>query len=165
MPYMRKVSHNLKRVATRFHVPIVFSAPCKLASLCKRINGKRKTSCCEKKHGVQYVDCQVGVIYKIPLTCGKVYIGQSGRCVNERLREHDLSMKNGTGSHLPHHCRECGNGCAPRLKDTQIVGKSRDTVARELREAYLIQKFRADCISEPSLSLFSNEYRFLDNMQ
>ncbi|XP_077541148.1 uncharacterized protein LOC144153370 [Haemaphysalis longicornis] len=165
VPYMHKVTHNLKRVASRFNVPIVFSAPCKLASLCKRINGKRKTSCCEKKHGVQYVHCRVGVVYKIPLTCGKFYIGQTGRCVNERLREHDLSMKNGTGSHLPHHCRECGKECAPRLEDTQIVGKRRDTVARELREAYLIQKFRADCISEPSLSLFLNEFRFLDNTQ
>lgn len=72
--------------------------------------------------------------------CGKVYIRQTSRCVNDRLREHDLSMKNGTGSHLPHHCRECGKGCLPRLTETIIIGKSRDTVAQELREAYFIQK-------------------------
>lgn len=49
-------------------------------------------------------------------------------------------MKNGTGSHLPHHYRECGKGCLPRLTETIIIGKSRDTVAQELREAYFIQK-------------------------
>lgn len=26
--------------------------------------------------------------------CGKVYIGQTGRCINDRLREHALSIKN-----------------------------------------------------------------------
>lgn len=100
--------------------------------------------------------------------CGKVYIRQTSRCVNDRLREHDLSMKNGTGSHLPHHYRECGKGCLPRLTETIIIGKSRDTVAQELREAYFIKKKKknsAGCISEASLSLFSKEYRILDNMR
>ncbi|CAN8022746.1 unnamed protein product, partial [Ixodes persulcatus] len=24
------------------------------------------------------------VVYRIPLTCGRVYIGQTGRCINDR---------------------------------------------------------------------------------
>ncbi|XP_075556505.1 uncharacterized protein LOC142588547 [Dermacentor variabilis] len=92
VPYVHKVSHNLKKVATRFGVPIVFSAPRKLAGLCPRISRVDKKSGCQKKHTRQYVKCVTGVIYEIPLKCGKAYVGQTGRCVNDRAREHELSV-------------------------------------------------------------------------
>ena len=31
------------------------------------------------------------VVYEIPFSCGQVYIGQTGRCLNERAREHKLA--------------------------------------------------------------------------
>ena len=31
---------------------------------------------------------QDGVVYKIPCKCGKVYIGETGRCMHERIKEH-----------------------------------------------------------------------------
>ena len=34
IPYMHTVSHNLKKVAGRYDVNVVFSAPCKLARIC-----------------------------------------------------------------------------------------------------------------------------------
>lgn len=43
-----------------------------------------------------YVKCNEGAEYEIPLVCGKVYIGQTGRCTNDRLREHAPSLENGT---------------------------------------------------------------------
>lgn len=131
--YSHKVAHNLKRVATKYRVPIVFSAPRKLGGLCSRISGKKKSDSCGKKHATKYVGRKVGTLYQIPLMCDKVYIGQSGRCINYHLRAHDLSIKNGTGSHLPIHGRNCG--CTPRLKETIIMDRSRDTVERELAEA------------------------------
>lgn len=39
-------------------------------------------------------------MYKIPPSCEKVYIGQTGRCFNDRAREHALSIKNNSGGHL-----------------------------------------------------------------
>lgn len=39
---MSKLAHTLKHVATKYNVPSVFSAPCELARLCKRINRKRR---------------------------------------------------------------------------------------------------------------------------
>ena len=67
VPYMHKVSHNLKKVANRFNVPMVFSAPQKLAQLCPRVNqASSNKKSCTVKHVNKFVDCVVGVIYKIP---------------------------------------------------------------------------------------------------
>ena len=35
---------------------------------------------------------QDGVVYKIPCECGKVYIGETGRSMHERIKEHDRNM-------------------------------------------------------------------------
>ena len=152
------MAHSLKNVASRFEVPVVFSAPRRLSRICARSSGAPSAECV-KKHTKCFLKCSVGVVYKIPLSCGKVYIGQSGRCINDRVREHALSMRNGTGSHLPHHCKECS--CEPLLNSTSILRRSKDKVARELAEAMYIKQFGNQCISVPSLSLFENEFAFL----
>lgn len=164
VPYVHRVAHNLKNVANRHRVPVVFSAPRKLASLCPKIlRGPDNKKDCLKGHTTPYVGCATGVVYMIPLVCGKVYIGQTGRCVNDRLREHQLSIKNGTGSHLPHHCKNCENkSCKPQLEKTTVLGRSKEKVARELIEAFHIRKNGDNCVSEASLSLYCSEYEFLN---
>ncbi|KAG0426957.1 hypothetical protein HPB47_025983 [Ixodes persulcatus] len=37
---------------------------------------------CDVNHRTHYVTCATGVVYQIPLSCGRVYIGQTGRCIN-----------------------------------------------------------------------------------
>lgn len=97
-------------------------------------------------------------MYKIPLDCGKVHIGQTGPCVNDRLREHALSIKNGTGLHLRYHCNV--RTCEPLLENTCILWKSKHAVAQELAEAMYMRKFGDQYISVPS-SLYENEFTFL----
>lgn len=50
VPYMHKVAHNMKKVADRHCVHVVFAAPKKLAGLCPRVggNGKRRSGCGKK---------------------------------------------------------------------------------------------------------------------
>ena len=36
---------------------------------------------------------QDGVEYKIPCACGKVYIGETGRCMHECIKEHDRDIR------------------------------------------------------------------------
>ena len=36
---------------------------------------------------------QDGVEYKIPCECGKVYIHETGRCMHERIKEHDRDIR------------------------------------------------------------------------
>ncbi|KAL9967792.1 hypothetical protein ACROYT_G026086 [Oculina patagonica] len=36
---------------------------------------------------------QEGVVYKIPCECGKVYIGETGRAMQDRIKEHDRDIR------------------------------------------------------------------------
>jgi len=36
---------------------------------------------------------QDGVVYKIPCECSKVYIGETGRAIRERIKEHDRDIR------------------------------------------------------------------------
>ncbi|PFX34514.1 hypothetical protein AWC38_SpisGene720 [Stylophora pistillata] len=36
---------------------------------------------------------QDGIVYKIPCTCGKVYIGETGRPMQEGMKEHDRDLR------------------------------------------------------------------------
>lgn len=158
MPYVHRVSHSLKKVAGKYGVPIVFSAPRKLSVLCSRISGK-KTAPCEKKHERPSGKCAVGVVYEIPLSCGKVYIGQTGRCINDRAREHLQDVKRKEKTNLAEHCNTCM--CDPRLSEIKIKGRSANMNARLVLEAFLIWQKGTDCVSDTSISLYAGERGFL----
>lgn len=160
VPYLHRVTHNLKKVANRHGVDMVFSAPKKLSRLCARISsGNERTSLCNKKHANPVVQCDVGVVYATPFSCGRSYVGQTGRCVNDRIREHQLSIKNSEMGNLPAHCAACG--CEPLFQETKILGHSRDTCAREVLEAFFINMKGDSCVSEASVSLYGAEVSFL----
>ena len=36
---------------------------------------------------------QDDVVYKIPCECGKVYIGETGRAMQDRMKEHDRDIR------------------------------------------------------------------------
>uniref|UniRef100_A0A6M2CNN5 Putative tick transposon n=1 Tax=Rhipicephalus microplus TaxID=6941 RepID=A0A6M2CNN5_RHIMP len=121
---------------------------------------RREFPQCRMKHSKKFVDCAMAVVYMTPFSCGKVYIGQSGRCVNVRLREHDSSLKSVGASHLAAHCRECG--CYPLFQDTEVVFRSKNKLTRELTEAFHIRKRGEQCVSQPSVLLHDKEFVFLD---
>lgn len=83
----------------------VFSASCKRAKVGPMMTRQKRVQC-SKKHVTQYT--QPNVVYKIPLTCGRVYIGQTGRRFNERARQHRLAVRNESGGHLAVQCTRCG---------------------------------------------------------
>lgn len=77
--------HNAKKVAARDNVRIVGSAPCKLAKVGPMMANKLP-EICSKKHATLYTNCVGNVIYSTHSKCEKVYIGQSGRCFNKRVK-------------------------------------------------------------------------------
>lgn len=91
VPYMHKVTLSLKKVASRFNLPLIFSATNKLTQLSQR------TACAEQKGGrkknreKRFVQCANSIAYEIPLCCGKVYIGQPVGTLPQ-LREHERSL-------------------------------------------------------------------------
>lgn len=161
LPYCHKTSHGLKKVAQKFGVTAVFSAPRKLSGLCARMSGgPQKKGTCKTKHQTRFTSCEVGVVYCIPLSCGKTYIGQTGGCINERLRQHRTTFNSGTGSNLALHVKVC-EGCSPLLHRTSIIGRGRTRREREILEAFLIRKNKEKCVSDPSVFITDKEYNFL----
>lgn len=166
MPYVHRVSHGLKRVAGKFGIQVLFSAPCKLSSLCNLARPDRKKKIeCSTNHRNKFVPCRANVIYEIPLSCGNVYVGQTGRCINIRLLEHANSLDDSRGQHLPKHCKTCrhdGNVCTPLFGRTKIVGRASDKKEREVIEALEIARLGPDkCVSEASIHLYRKELAFL----
>lgn len=90
------------------------------------------------------------------------HVGQTGRCVNIRTREHDLNLnKESEFAHLSAHCKAFK--CEPRFDNVNIIDRSNKQTAREALEAFYIEKFSEVCISEPPLQLHSSEIRFLEH--
>uniref|UniRef100_A0A6M2CYP7 Putative tick transposon ovary overexpressed n=1 Tax=Rhipicephalus microplus TaxID=6941 RepID=A0A6M2CYP7_RHIMP len=164
IPYIHGVSHRFKRVAARFGVNVVFSAKSKLKDICPRLQHREnkksgKKGKCTMRHGIRFVSCVKGVVYETPFSCGHVYVGQSGRCLNIRLREHHSSLKGTPTSHLALHCRQCG--CTPMFDQTAVLFRHREQLTRELVEACFIRKRGEKCVSHPSVLLHDKEFSFL----
>lgn len=158
IPYIHQVSHNIKRIARKHNVQVVFSAPCKLSKLCALTNSKKRRVCVTQ-HRNKFTMCVFNVVYSIPLSCGRRYIGQTGRCFNERAREHNLNVRNQTGGFLGEHCKRCG--CTPDFQRTQFLKKAKDKTEREIMEAFFIHKAGDNCVSRPSIVLSDAEIDYL----
>ncbi|XP_075539192.1 uncharacterized protein LOC142573847, partial [Dermacentor variabilis] len=76
------------RIGNNANVSVIFSAPIKLSNLCKASYCGSEKPSCRTNHKERYVHCVNNIVYELPLSCGKKYIGQRGRCLNDRLREH-----------------------------------------------------------------------------
>ncbi|XP_064464986.1 uncharacterized protein LOC135376414 [Ornithodoros turicata] len=159
IPYVHKISHSIKKVAERHGVPVVLSAPVKLQQLCSRVNNPKPRRGCEVQHKRPFVKCDTSLVYKIPLTCGKYYIGQTGRCLNVRLLEHAAALKNTPSGHLAVHVRDCG--CTPLFDCTCTLAKHPNQTVREIHEAFNIFQHGPECVSSPSIALSSAECGYL----
>lgn len=97
------------------------------------------------------VVCKKEVIYKLPFTCGKVYVSHTRRCLNDRLREHRASLSDTPFGHLAIHCARCGG--VPEFHRKEEVGSYRGKVARDILEVYQINKEGIQCVCGPILVL------------
>lgn len=162
VPYIHGVTHRLKKIASRHGINIICSAPNKAHAMCRKVNLAQvnNTGRCTTKHKTEYVPCDKGVVYNIPLSCGRSYIGQTGRCINDRTREHAANLRNlAAPGHLAAHCRECM--CEAKLETVSILAHHKDRFARELLEALAIDQQKDNCVSSPSIALQTSEKKFL----
>jgi len=79
-------------------------------------------------------------VYRIPCSCGKVYIGETGRMVNIRKKEHqrDVKLKHTTQSALSEHNVETGHQIL--FEETTTIANTTSYFPRKYREAIEIQK-------------------------
>lgn len=105
------------------------------------------------------MQCAREVVYKVPLSCGACYIGQTGRCINDRIREHANNVKNGKDGFLAQHCTSCK--CSPLFERTVTVYKHRNDRTRMIVEAAQMASEHDMCVSKPSVALSDKELSFL----
>ena len=108
---------------------MVFSAEHKLGWTCAAVDKKllgqsKRHHGCDIKHREKLVECGKGLVYHIPLSCRKCYVGQTGWCFNNRLLDHKASLRGSPCSNLSLHCRECG--CVPLLSDARVLSRLKD---------------------------------------
>ena len=98
-----------------------------------RLDNKFKFKDFQPKH------LQSGVVYKIECSCGKVYIGETGRCIKTRFDEHiKTSGTNITevGKHLT-----CSPTCTISFEDVSILAYEHRMRKRRILESLYIQDF------------------------
>lgn len=90
----------------------------------------------------------------MPVACGHVYIGRTGRCFNERALVHKGIIRNKVShSLLSRHIKEC-SGCRVIWDEYRILDKAKDTYERLVLETRRILD-AGNGVSAPSLSFVS----------
>uniref|UniRef100_A0A6B0VAU2 Putative reverse transcriptase rna-dependent dna polymerase n=1 Tax=Ixodes ricinus TaxID=34613 RepID=A0A6B0VAU2_IXORI len=161
IPYIHNLSHNLKKVAAHFEVPVVFSAPHKLSHLCSKINNEKgEGKVCQKKHAEQCVECATSVVCSMPVGCGGSCVGRAGRCMGEGAGERAWSVGRSPSGGFAVHCGGCP--CGPELEGAAVLGRCAGGAAREIHEAFRVgERGEGLCIGAPSRHLTDREFFFL----
>ena len=78
-------------------------------------------------------------IYKIPCECGKVYIGQSGRSIQLRLKEHDRHIRLAQPDKSAVAQNSFNHDQVIKLQDTEVLDTKINYMDRLIREAIEIE--------------------------
>jgi hypothetical protein len=189
--FAHRISHSIRKTAKAFDSQISFKYTKKFKSLAgsfERYRLKRletRKSCTHRKD-ISNIECEDGVVYKLPLKCGANYIGETGKCFNLRLQQHlegsrkilegtrkilendanDIeeteSQSNIMYSNINSHVKKCA-GCCIMTQSCEIIKhKVFDVTTRRLVEGYHIVRDEnniSKCILEPT----QNESAFLEH--
>jgi hypothetical protein len=160
-PYIHNISNRLKSIAKDLQVELVSSIKEKNDCLPRMVE-KDKTLCTIGKTHPQFIACKDGVIYQIPLKCGRNYTGQTEKCVNVRMEQHKKEIQkkeDGNSMRFNEHFSSCF-GCKPLWEGTTVSGNYPTRRAREIWEAMMIEETNA--ISSPSIEIPSKIKSFLN---
>ena len=125
LPYVRGLSEQIRRILDRLEIGVVFKPDSWKASMMVGVKDAVEAG---KKSGVVYeIECE---------TCDKMYIGETGRSIKKRVKEHRSQAKNGhtelsaVAEHvLEGHCVKW---------DPKIFASATTTRERRIKEALLI---------------------------
>lgn len=110
------------------------------SGLCRSVNSPTGAPWRQENHICPFVTCRMGMIYKTPLLCGRCHIGQTGRCMNDRLREHVCAVRSSLSGHLAVPCKHCL--CEPFFEWTVILGVVRKALIKEVIEVKVSHRLR-----------------------
>jgi len=79
------------------------------------------------------------IVYKIPCECGKVYIGETGRAIQDRIKEHDrdIRLTRTQTSAVSAYANETGH--LPIWKEVKFIDRDPHWYTRRVKEAIHIR--------------------------
>ena len=130
VPYLQGTTEKLKRIAKRYgFTTYVRSGTSLRSSICKPKDKLSK-------------DQTAGVIYNFSCGCGKHYIGESGRPVSLRMKEHKKALKDRDPENAMalHRLEGCTNINPPEPSEAKLLRTGeRFTRERKIKEGLLIK--------------------------
>ena len=130
LPYIKGVSEVLRRCLQQQGVRTVFKSDTTLRSHLVRPKDVLEPT---KQDGVVYS--------KIPCECGKVYIAETGKAMQERIKEHDrdIRLDRTQTSAVSEHANETGH--LPFWKEVKFIDHDPHWYARRVKEAIHIRLY------------------------
>ena len=127
LPYVKGLSEALRRCLQQQGIRTVFRSDTTLRSHLVR-----------PKDTVDPAK-QDGVVYKIPCECGKVYIGETGRSMHERIKEHDrdIRLARTQSSAVSEHSNATGH--YPLWDEVKFIDRDPHWYTRRVKEAIHIR--------------------------
>ena len=132
LPYVAGVSEDIRRVCRKFDMRVVFKSGRTLRTMLTKVKDTLPT----EKHS--------RVVYRVPCSCGQVYIGETVRRLETRMKEHQDACRRGMveRSAIAEHAWE--NQHPIKWEETEIVDQARRPKELLLKEALHIQMTPAE---------------------
>ena len=127
LPYVKGTTDRIGRILNKHNIRTIYKPPKKIGQILKNPKDPRPP-------------LSSAGVYRIPCSCGQVYIGETGRMVNLRIKEHqrDVRLKHVTQSALSEHNVETGHQIL--FDQATTITNTTSYFPRKYREAIEIQK-------------------------
>lgn len=127
LPYIQGTTDRISKILQKHKIRTIFKPPKKIGQLLPNPKDPRAPL---SNPGV----------YKIPCSCGKVYIGETGRKISTRIKEHERCTRLGhySKSALAEHWLETGH--TAQYDKSEMIAPSQGYFSRKHREALEILK-------------------------
>ena len=127
LPYVQGTTEHISRILSKHNIKVIAKPQRKIAQLLPNPKDRRPR-------------LETSGVYKIPCSCGKAYIGETGRKISTRIKEHQRCAKYGhfTQSALAEHWMETGHSV--QYDKATMLAPSQGYFARKHREALEILK-------------------------
>lgn len=126
LPFVSNISDKIGRILSKHKIKVAYNTTTKIKNLLNPLKDK-----------IPYNTCGV---YQVPCTCGKVYIGETGRTIDTRLKEHKrhLRLIQPTKSAIAEHALDTLHDI--NFEKTKTISKTKNWKSRKIREAIEIIK-------------------------
>jgi len=128
VPYTGRLSNDIRRIVKNF-VDVRFSIPKKLDTVIRK--GKDKLDDCRRTEVVYQIECR---------DCDQVYIGQTKRHLETRVKEHKNNIKNPAGNFSVVTNHRISLQHEFDWDKTRILHNERNRKKREIAEMFFIKK-------------------------